>query len=59
MIDEGKNPNLYVRDMLNSLVAKNQAINGQINAYKVHWLLFPFEFDLDYIRAEISVSCCK
>ncbi|WMV49356.1 hypothetical protein MTR67_042741 [Solanum verrucosum] len=34
LIDDGKNPDEYTRDMLNSCIAKNQITKGKTDAFK-------------------------
>jgi hypothetical protein len=38
LIDNGKNPDEFTRDVLNSCIAKNQITKGKTDAFKV-WLL--------------------
>jgi len=41
LIDDGKNPDEFTRDVLNSCIAKNQITKGKTDAFKVcmHWIL--------------------
>lgn len=46
LIDDGKNPDEFTRDMLNSCIAKNQVIKGKTDAFKVglFFLLTHYKF---------------
>ena len=35
LIDDGKNPDEFTRDMLNGCIAKNQITKGKTDAFKV------------------------
>jgi hypothetical protein len=41
LIDDGKNPDEFTRDVLNSCIAKNQVTKGKTDAFKVcyNWLM--------------------
>ena len=40
LIDDGKNPDEFTRDVINSCIAKNQVTKGKTDAFKV-----PIDFD--------------
>jgi mediator of RNA polymerase II transcription subunit 10 len=40
LIDDGKNPDEFTRDVINSCIAKNQVTKGKTDAFKV-FLWFP------------------
>ena len=43
LIDDGKNPDEFTRDVINSCIAKNQITKGKTDAFKVAFFLsFPF-----------------
>ncbi len=37
-IDEGRNPDEYTRNLLNSCVQRNQVSRGKVDAFKVRYL---------------------
>lgn len=42
MIDDGKNPDEFTRDVLNSCIAKNQITKGKTDAFKVNFYFIAF-----------------
>lgn len=38
LIDDGKNPDGYTKDVINSCIAKNQITKGKTDAFKVPFL---------------------
>lgn len=41
LIDDGKNPDEYMRDILNDFIARNQVTKGKTDAFKVYLFHLP------------------
>lgn len=52
LIDDGKNPDEFTKDVLNECIAKNQITKGKADAFKV-------SFSFNASSLDLSVFICK
>lgn len=56
LIDDGKNPDEFTRDVLNGCIAKNQITKGKTDAFKVCYIYFFFLLQLLHsMNSEVGV----
>ena len=61
MIDDGKNPDEFTRDVINSCIAKNQITKGKTDAFKVAFApdmtyLYNYLFSLLFLHVNLRFN---
>lgn len=54
LIDDGKNPDEFTRDVINSCIAKNQITKGKTDAFKVNSCFSLFFFSQHFATTSFS-----